>query len=148
MDAVAGQGIEVGGQRRHQGFALAGAHLGYFALVQGHAADQLDIEMAHTQYPFTRLTGDRKGLGENPVQAFTVRDSLPELGGFPRELLVIERRSGIDQGIDLLYHLAHALQFPVIAGTEQFLQAVANHRNSLFDIGEIRRGGCRDAYKA
>ena len=148
VDAVAGQGIEVGGQRRHQGLAFAGAHLGYFALVQGHAADQLDIEMAHTQHPLTRLSGDRKGLGENLVQAFTVRDSLPELGCFARELLVIERRSGIDQGIDLLYHLAHAFQFPVIAGTEQFLQAVANHRNSLFDIGEIRRGGCRDAYKA
>jgi hypothetical protein len=47
MHAFTGQGIEIRRQRRDQGLAFAGPHLGDLALVQRHAADHLDVEMAH-----------------------------------------------------------------------------------------------------
>ena len=47
MDAAPGEGVEIHGQRGHEGLALARRHLGDLALVQGHAADQLDVEGNH-----------------------------------------------------------------------------------------------------
>ena len=50
VDALAGQGVEVDGQGRDQRLAFAGAHLGDAAIVQHHAADQLDVEGPHAEH--------------------------------------------------------------------------------------------------
>jgi hypothetical protein len=44
-----GQGVEIGRQRGHQGFAFTGFHLGDLPAVQHHAADDLNIIVAHLQ---------------------------------------------------------------------------------------------------
>ena len=49
VHALALEGVEVGGERGDQRLALAGLHLGDAALVQDHAADQLDVEVALAQ---------------------------------------------------------------------------------------------------
>ena len=118
MHRVTGEGVEVGGQRRHQGLALPGSHLRNLALVEGHAADQLHVEMAHAKHSFTRFPGDRKRLGQYLVQTFTGAKPLPELACPGRESGVVEGFHVCGEGIDLLHHFAHPLQFPVIAGTE------------------------------
>jgi hypothetical protein len=46
--AVPGQGVQIGGQRRHQCLAFARTHLGDLAVMQGEAADELDVEMPQT----------------------------------------------------------------------------------------------------
>ena len=43
------QGIQGHGQGRHQGLPLAGLHLGDLALVEGHSAHELDVEVTKTQ---------------------------------------------------------------------------------------------------
>ena len=85
---LAGQGVEVGGQGRHQGLAFTGLHLGDLALVQHHAADQLDIEMAHAEHPLARLAHDGKGLGQQVVEGFPLLQTLPELHGLAAQGLV------------------------------------------------------------
>ena len=45
VHAAPGQRVEDRGQRRDEGLALAGFHLGDLALVQHHSADELDVEM-------------------------------------------------------------------------------------------------------
>ena len=79
MHALAGQRVEVGGQRRDQGLALAGAHLGDAALVQHHAADQLHVEMTLAQGPLGGLAYDREGLDQKVVEGLTGGQTLPEL---------------------------------------------------------------------
>jgi hypothetical protein len=64
VDAPAGQGIQVGGQRRHEGLAFAGCHLGDFAFVQDDPADELRIEMPHVQHAFGRFAPHGEGLRE------------------------------------------------------------------------------------
>ena len=64
VHALAGQRVEVGGQGRDQGLALAGAHLADLALVQHHAADQLHVEVAHTEHPAAGLAADGEGLDQ------------------------------------------------------------------------------------
>ncbi len=47
VDAAAAQGVEIDGHGGDEGFAFAGGHFGDFALMQGDAADELDIKGDH-----------------------------------------------------------------------------------------------------
>ena len=64
MHALAGQGIEVCRERRHQGLAFTGTHFGDLAVVQHHAADQLHVEVAHPECTLAGLAHNRKGFGQ------------------------------------------------------------------------------------
>ena len=55
-------------QRGGQGLALAGAHLGDRAVVQHHAADQLDVEVALAERALAGLAGEREGLVQEVVE--------------------------------------------------------------------------------
>ena len=92
VDALAGQGVEVGGQRRDQGLALAGAHLGDLAVVEHHPADELDVEVAHVERPLRRLADDGERFREQVVERLAAREAILELRGLGRERLVRERR--------------------------------------------------------
>ncbi len=62
VDATTGQRIEVSGQRGHQRFAFAGAHLGNLALMQNDSADQLHVKVAHARRAHARLAHHGKGF--------------------------------------------------------------------------------------
>jgi len=62
MHGFAADGVQISGQRRHERFAFAGAHFGNLALVEHHAADQLNIEVAHIQNSFARFSNCRKSF--------------------------------------------------------------------------------------
>ena len=68
MDAPTGHRVEDRGQRRDQGLALAGPHLGDLALVEDRGAHQLDVEVAHPEGPLHRLAGHREGLRRDVVE--------------------------------------------------------------------------------
>ncbi len=52
MRAASNQGVEKEGQGGNQGLALSGGHLGDLAVMQCHAADQLNIEGHHVPHGF------------------------------------------------------------------------------------------------
>ncbi len=68
VDAAPGQAVEGGGERRHEGLALARLHLGDLALVEDRAADELDVEVAHPEGPLHRLAGAGEDLREDVVE--------------------------------------------------------------------------------
>ena len=88
VDAVAGEGVQVDRQGRDQGLALAGLHLGDPAEVQGHAAHQLDVEVALADGPPGRLPDGGEGLDEQVVERLAVVEPLPELDRPVGQLLV------------------------------------------------------------
>ena len=109
MDALAGQRVQVGGQRGHQRFAFTGLHLGDAALVQHDAAHQLDGVGAHAQHAVGGLPHGGKRFRQDVVQRLTVGKALLELGGLGLELRVgqglvrvLQRRDLIHDGIDAL----------------------------------------------
>ncbi len=55
MHAASGQRIQSRGQRGDQRLAFTGLHFRDFAVVQHHAADELDIEMAHVEEAAARF---------------------------------------------------------------------------------------------
>ena len=54
VHALAGQGVEVGRQRRDEGLALTGLHLGDLALMQRRAAHELDVEVTFAHRALAR----------------------------------------------------------------------------------------------
>ncbi len=92
MRAFSFEGVQIDREGGDESLSLAGFHLGDAAFVQNHAADQLDIEMAHVELAPGHLPADGEGLGENVVESFTGGQSLLELLGLVRQGLVGEGR--------------------------------------------------------
>ena len=137
VHAAAAEGIEVAGQRGHQGFALAGLHLGDLAVVQHHAADQLHVEMAHAQHPLARLAHHGKGLGQQLIDQLQfpggngsgtatcvagVVQSLAKVGGAAAQLVVAEGGDLLLQQVDVGEDRLVALQLAGIGITQQQLE--------------------------
>ena len=68
VDALAGERVEIDGQRGDQRLALAGAHLGDAAIVQHHAADELDVEGPHAEHAPRRLAHGGEGRHQQIVE--------------------------------------------------------------------------------
>ena len=99
MDALAGQRVQIGGQRGHQRLAFTGLHLGDAALMQHDAAHQLHRIGAHAQHAVRRLADGGKGLRQDVVQRFAIGEALLEF-----------RRLGLKLGVgQRLVFLLHAL---------------------------------------
>ena len=88
VDALAGQGVEIGGEGGHQRLALAGLHLGDPALMEDHAAQELHVEVAHAHGPDGGLPHHGEGLRQEVVQCFALCEPLLEQGRLLPQLLV------------------------------------------------------------
>ena len=88
VHALAGQRVQVDGQRGHQRLALAGAHLGDLAVVQHHAADQLHVEMAHLQRALAAFAHHGEGLGQQLVERSPPATRLTKFVGLGAQLVV------------------------------------------------------------
>ena len=74
-----GQRVQHHRQRRRQRLALAGLHLGDLALVQRHAADQLDVEVAHPHRALAGLATIAKHSGSRSSSDSPSRGALAQL---------------------------------------------------------------------
>ena len=130
VHAPAGEGVEVGRQGGHQGFALAGFHLGDLAVVQHHAADQLHIEVAHAQHPLARLAYYGKGLGQQLIEqgpllgrlAGHLLQLLAEFSGEAAQFVVGEGGDLLLEQVDVGNDRLVALQLAGIGITQQELE--------------------------
>src|SRR2546425_1041572 len=76
--SLALEGIQIHRQRGHERLALARLHFRDFAFVQHHAADQLDVEVAHVDRAAACLAAERKSFAEDVVEGFTAGETLLE----------------------------------------------------------------------
>ena len=98
VHAVAGERVEVGRQRRDQGLALTGLHLGDVAEVQRRAAHQLHLVVELPERAAGRLADDGERLGQQVVERLAVGVALLErvgqraqLGVGQVDVVVLER---------------------------------------------------------
>ena len=129
VDALPGQGIEIGGQGRDQRLSLAGLHLGDLPLVQDHAADELHVEVPHADGPPACLPAQREGLRQHVVQRDAALQALLQLDRLGPYLLVGEGR---DPGLNLVDGRDPRLELPELAlvlGADDFPEdGVDQHR--------------------
>lgn len=67
VDTLAFERVEIDRQCGHQGFAFAGLHFGDHAIVQHHAAQQLNIEVALPEGALGRFADRGKGFDQQAV---------------------------------------------------------------------------------
>jgi len=68
VDPLAGEGVQIRRQGRHERLALPRPHLGDLAGVEDEPADQLDVEVPHPEHPASGLPDDRERLREEIVE--------------------------------------------------------------------------------
>ncbi len=105
VHALAGERVEIDGERGDQRLALARLHLRDLALVQHHAADQLHVEMALAERALGRLAHGGEGRHQQVVERDAVGQLLAESRGARPQLRVrealhlrLERIDGLDMG--------------------------------------------------
>ena len=135
VDAAAGQAVQVDRQRRRQRLAFAGAHLRDLAVVQDHAADQLDVEVAHAE----RALGGFAANGERFRQQLVEHlckllaggrfggDSFAKLHGLGAQRVVRQCGERGLQGVDSLDDFPVLLQQSLIATAEYAGQDFLEH---------------------
>ena len=89
--------------------------------MQGHAADQLDIEVAHTHDALAGFAGDRKGFWQQLVEGFPFGDAGLELVCLGTQLIVRKGHHLLFEGIDELHRLEHAFDFTLVLASKKFL---------------------------
>ncbi len=115
------EGVQVAGQGRDERLALAGAHLGDLAVVQDHAADQLDVVMAHPERAHRGLAGDRKRLGQEVVERRALVELALELGSHGLELGVALGLHRVCEVVDLGDDRLELLELALVPAPEDAL---------------------------
>ena len=122
VHALAGEGVEVGGQRRDERLALAGLHLGDLAAVQHDAADELHVEVPHAEHAPSGLAHHREGVDQQVVEGGSLVAPGAQLRRLVTESVVRERADIVlplpdrgDQGLN-------SLEIPLILGAEDLGQ--------------------------
>ena len=121
--------VQVDRQRRHQRLAFAGAHLGDLAVVQHHAADQLDVEVAHLQRPLAAPRARRRRPRAAASSSVSpLGDALAELVGLGAQRGVARAaRTPASSALTLLHDLPVLLQQPVVAAAEDRGEKLGQH---------------------
>ena len=102
--------------------------------MEGHAADQLDVEGAQPEGAARGLPHRGEGLRQQLVEALAVAEPGAELPGFGGQGGVVEGLETLFQGIDLLAGFAHPLEYAVIFASQHRFEDSGNHGWSLVII--------------
>jgi hypothetical protein len=119
VHALAGERVQINRRGRHQGLALASAHLGDAALVQDHPAHQLHIVVPLAQGAPGRLAHHGEGFFQDVVQARALGQPLAELDGLVAQRVVRQSPDLRFQGVDLGHPCGHGLDLAVVGGAEK-----------------------------
>ena len=119
VHALAGERVQVGGQRGDQRLALAGLHLGDPARVQHHAADQLHVEVPHVEHAAAGLAHDGEGLGQQVVERGAAGEPLRGTRrSWPRSWLSVSARDRRLERVDRLDDRTDPLQLALVLRAE------------------------------
>ena len=126
VHALARQCVQVSGQRRDQGLALAGLHLRDLSRVKHRTTDQLHVEVAHLKHPLAGLANHREGLGHQLVQRLAVGDPLPELVRLGGQLRIVQRLQPLLEAGNAVDQSLQAPNQPLVAAAENSRQKIAH----------------------
>jgi len=127
MDAETRQGVEVDGQGGDEGLSFACCHLGDPALVQHDAADELDVEMAHSQGAPGRFAGNGEGLGQERVELFAAGEPFPEMRGHGLKLIVAQGFHSVFKLVRPVDDGLNALELALVLRADELLDQVSDH---------------------
>ncbi len=99
MAALAGQRVEIHGERGGEGLAFAGLHLDDGAVEHGDAAKHLDVEVAHVECAPSGLTHKCEGFGHEAGEGFAAAGAVAQAEATLAEVVVAElEQLGLEGG--------------------------------------------------
>ena len=113
------QGIEIGGQRGDERFALAGDHFGNVAAVEDDSPHELHVVVPQAQVPAAGLAADGEGLNQQVIDRFAAGQPLAEFGRLFRQLGVGHGLVFGLQGVDGIYRGLELADVPRVGRAEQ-----------------------------
>ena len=131
---MASKRIEINRQRRHKGFALAGAHFSNLAQMQYHPADQLHVKVPHVQCTLRYLAHHSKGSGQDIVNRLTGGELFLQFRRMRRELLIRHRLHRRFKAVDFLDSLGELLDKSFVPTTKNLGQRLRDHLRLYFLI--------------
>ncbi len=138
VDALAFEGVEIGGQRCDEGLAFARLHLGNLAAVEHGAADELHVEVPHVQRPLARLADHGKRVGQQVVERLAVRQPLAQLARAASQLVVRQLLDFGFLGVDLQDDRPDALEIALVLRADDLGEnRVENHAGDRTGISLI-----------
>ena len=98
--------------------------------MQGRTAHKLNVEVTQSQSTLGRFTHGRKGFRHDLVDVLAVVETFLELGGLAFELLVVEGRDLVLQGVGRLRDMLKLLDLSAFAHSQGFVNYIY-HNHSL-----------------
>ncbi len=132
MHALALKRVQIHRKRRDERLALARLHFGDPALVQDHAADELNVEMTKPDRALGAFPYDGESLGQKTVERFALGESLAKLDRLGAQRLVIERGHRRLEIVDRCHLIERRAKSPVILAA----------KDALGDRAEAYHAGC------
>ena len=118
VNALPFQRVQIDGQRRDEGLALAGPHLGDLAAVEDNAADHLHVIMTLAERTFGRLANGGEGLGQDVVEGLARLQPVLENPGLLAQPVVGHHLQLGLEGVDLVHDLAERADVAVVGRPE------------------------------
>ena len=146
---MAGECVEIAGQRGDERFAFAGLHLGDFAGVQDHSADHLNVEVTHADYAATGFADDGEGFRQELIEdgfldgddLFRVGDAFDGLGDAGAELDGLCGELFVGQGLEAFLKAGddgergeELLYGAFVCGAEDFCEGCVEQEGILFSL--------------
>ena len=142
MHACASERVEIDRQRGDQCLTLARLHLRDLALVQHHAADELNVEVALAERALGRLTHGCECGNEQVVKRRALLDLAAEILRARPQLRVAQSRDLGLERIDRLHARPVALDAALVGGAEDLCRKAADsgeHQNVSLNLPTCRR---------
>ena len=127
MHAFAGKRIQHHRQSGHQSFTFPGFHFGNFSRMQNSAANQLHIEVAHSQGAHRSLAHQSKHLRHQRVQAFSLCRLFLQLQNSGRKRLIGHGPHSRFKRVCLLHNRFQGLNVSFIGRAKNFFEQKSNH---------------------
>ncbi len=118
VHAASGEGVEIDGQGGDQGFAFAGLHFGDAAVMQHHAAHELNIEMALAEGALGSFAHGGEGGDQQAVQIGAIGELAAEFHCAGAQLVIGECRNLVFERVDGLDITVVALQLALVRAAE------------------------------
>ena len=141
------ESVEIAGKRGHERLALARAHLGDLAVVEDHAADELDVEVTHAQRSHRRLAHRRERLGKHVGRGGACLHAAAQLIGERAQLLIGFRLHLGLEAADLVGQGLVVLQLLAFAEREQLGEETCHMSAIPFSAGPVCRRGLVQSVK-
>ena len=131
VDALAGEGVQIGGQGQGEGFAFTSLHLADAALVQDDATLDLHREQPNGEHPVHGLPAGSKGVGEDVVQGSPPCKPFLQDAGLRLQFLVAHFSVFVFQPQHLVHQGLDAFEFPFAVVAKQLCQNVVCHKSIM-----------------